>query len=290
LVGAVLGDLQDLDDAERGAEAAKGRVQLRVDLGHAAHDAGLFNLERPAPALTSQPGTSPAATASNQHERHAPSAWRSGEAPGMIVRRRASSRLLAAALIPLLLTVACAQPPDPQDGTTVTPPPPPKEPKKVSEPAPAQRADAADQAPTVERFCRSRFPDHYAALAVGKGQKSLIVYRRPLAGFDAAVRQQFPHLAMSFQDARYSQRELTAMVHRVLADTGYWRERGIEIQGVGPAGDGNSVLVTTSDVGRARKLLSQHYGLAVTVQPGGNVTLVPPFEGDPSEFPPSTSR
>jgi hypothetical protein len=36
LVGAVVGDLQDLDDAERGAEAAKGRVQFWVDLGHVA--------------------------------------------------------------------------------------------------------------------------------------------------------------------------------------------------------------------------------------------------------------
>jgi hypothetical protein len=157
----------------------------------------------------------------------------------------------------------------------VTPPPPPKE---------------VDQAPTVERFCRSKFPDHYAALAVGKDQESLIVYRRPLDGFDAAVRRQFPHLAISFQDARYSHRELTAAVQRIVADTGYWRERGVEIQGVGPAGDGNSVLVTTSDLGPARKLLSQHYGLAVTVQPGGNVTLIPPFEGDPSKLPPATSR
>jgi hypothetical protein len=36
LVAAVDGDLQDLDDAEGGAEAAKRRVQLGVDLGHAA--------------------------------------------------------------------------------------------------------------------------------------------------------------------------------------------------------------------------------------------------------------
>jgi hypothetical protein len=40
LVGAVVDDLQDLDGAEGGAEAVKGRVQLGSDLGHLAHDAG----------------------------------------------------------------------------------------------------------------------------------------------------------------------------------------------------------------------------------------------------------
>jgi hypothetical protein len=226
----------------------------------------------------------------SNYEQHAPSAWWSGqESSRMIVPMRTSSRLLGAALIPLLLAAACAQPPDAGEATTVTPPPPPGEPKKVEETAPSPRADAVDQAPTVERFCRSTFPDHYAALAVEEDQQSLIVYRRPLARFDAAVRQQFPRLAIRFEDARYSERELTATVQRILADTGYWRERGIEIQGVGPAGDGNSVLVTTPDPGPARRLLSRHYGVAVTPEPGGQVILVPPYEGDLPEVPPPTS-
>jgi hypothetical protein len=189
-----------------------------------------------------------------------------------------SSRLLAAALIPLLLAAACAQPPDTGEATAVPPPPPPNEAKKVEEPGPqnlSQQADAVDQAPAVERFCRSRFPDHYAALAVGEDQQSLIVYRRPLGGFDVAVRQRFPDLAVSFEEARYSERELTAAVQRIVADMGYWRGRGVGIHGVGPAGDGNSVLVTTSDPGPARRLLSEHYGVAVTVQPGGPVIPIP---------------
>jgi hypothetical protein len=201
----------------------------------------------------------------------------------MIVRMPTSSRLLAAALIPLLLAAACAQPQDAEEATAVPPPPPPKAAKKVEEPGPqnpSQRADAVDQVPAVERFCRSRFPDHYAALAVEEDQQSLVVYRRPLGGFDAAVRQRFPDLAVSFEDARYSERELTVAVQRIVADMGYWRERGVEIHGVGPAGDGNSVLVTTSDPGPARRLLSQHYGVAVTVQPGGPVIPIP--AADPS--------
>jgi hypothetical protein len=40
LVVVVVDDLQDLDKAEDGAEAAKGRELVGVDLWHAAHDAG----------------------------------------------------------------------------------------------------------------------------------------------------------------------------------------------------------------------------------------------------------
>jgi hypothetical protein len=56
-------------------------------------------------------------------------------------------------------------------------------------------------APAVERFCRSKFPDHYAALAIGPDQLRLIVYRRPHATLDDAVRGQFPSLAIDFENA-----------------------------------------------------------------------------------------
>ena len=65
-------------------------------------------------------------------------------------------------------------------------------------------------APAVERFCRSEFPDHYAALAIGPDQERLIVYRRPHAALDGAVRGAFPSLAIDLENARYSERELTA--------------------------------------------------------------------------------
>jgi hypothetical protein len=202
----------------------------------------------------------------------------------MIGHMRASSRLLGAALLPLLLAAACAEPLDAGRTPTATSPS-----DATAAQIPSPRADAVARAvPAVERFCRSRFPDHYAALAVGEDQESLIIYRRPLAVFDPAVRQQFPRLAISFQDAHYSERHLTAVVQRILADIEYWRERGLEIHSVGPAGDGNSVLVTTRDPGRARRLLSQRYGVAVTVQPGGPVIPIPAL--DPPRLAPGTLR
>jgi hypothetical protein len=212
------------------------------------------------------------------------STWQSGQEEFQDNRARADKQPApGCGADPAAARRRCAQPPDAGEATAVPPPPPPKEAKKVEEPGPqdpAQRADTVDQAPAVERFCRSRFPDHYAALAVGGDQQSLVVYRRPLGGFDVAVHQRFPDLAVSFEEARYSERELTVAVQRIVADMGYWRERGVEIHGVGSAGDGNSVLVTTSDPGPARRLLSQHYGVAVTVQPGGPVIPIP--AADPS--------
>jgi hypothetical protein len=204
------------------------------------------------------------------------------------MRMRATScRILGAALVPLLLAAACAQPPDRGEAATVTSPPSASDPAAPRLPSP--EADAVRQAsPAVERFCRSKFPDHYAALAIGPDQKRLIVYRRPHATLDDAVRGQFPSLTIDFENARYSERELTAVVQRILADVDYWRGRGVDIQGVGPAGDGNSVLVTTQDPGPAQNLLTPHYGLAITVQPGGNVILIPPM--DPSKLPKGTSR
>jgi hypothetical protein len=174
------------------------------------------------------------------------------------------------------------------DGTVTTPPS-----RSVDDSAapiaPSPLADAVRQAaPRVERFCRSRFPDSYATLAVTQDQEGLIVYRRPVSGFDTAVRKEFPRLPISFQDARYSERELTAAVRRIVADIGYWRDRGVEITSVGPAGDGSSVVVTARDPGPAGDLLSREYGFTVTVQPGGDVVAIPPM--DPSRLPPATSR
>jgi len=187
---------------------------------------------------------------------------------------RTRSQVLGAALIPLLLATACAESPNARKGITVTSPPPP-----ASNPAtpkiPSARADAVRRAaPAVESFCRSKFPDHYAGLAIGPDQERLIVYRRPVAAFDAAVREKFPRLDISFEDARYSERELTALTHRILADVDYWRERGVVINGVGPAGDGNSVIVRTTDPKPAQRVLRKRYGSAVNVQ-RGEVMLIP---------------
>jgi hypothetical protein len=130
-------------------------------------------------------------------------------------------------------------------------------------------------APAVESFCRSKFPDHYAGLAIAPDQERLIAYRRPVSSFDDAVRQKFPQLDISFEDARYSERELAALTQRILADIDYWRERGVVINGVGPAGDGNSVIVQTTNPQPAWKVLRERYGSAVNVQRGDPI-LVPP--------------
>jgi hypothetical protein len=116
-------------------------------------------------------------------------AWRSGrEGFGMRGRVWVRGRTLLA-LMALLLPAACAASPEAGKAATVTTPPS----KSVDDSAPARPQPAggrrATGLPRVERFCRSRFPDAYATRAVTEDQEGLIVYRRPVSGFDAAVQR-----------------------------------------------------------------------------------------------------
>jgi hypothetical protein len=71
-----------------------------------------------------------------------------------------------------------------------------------------------------------------------------------------------------FADARHAERELTALTLRIVAEADAWVRKGVAIGGVGPAGDGSGVVVTTPDVQRARELLVPADGAMVIVEDG----------------------
>jgi hypothetical protein len=92
----------------------------------------------------------------------------------------------------------------------------------------------------------------------------VVVFRRPLAALDAAVRQRFPSLTdLRFADARYSFRYLEALGKRIRTEQA---GKGIRIQQVRPEPDGSGVLVVTPDARRVRRQLRQRYGPAVIVE------------------------
>jgi len=132
----------------------------------------------------------------------------------------------------------------------------------------------------IVELCRSRFPNHYAGIKIGDDLKTVVVYRRPAPDLDKAVRERFPKSRVLFRDARYAERELNSIVLRLRDDIGYWRDRGIDIRGFGPANDGSGLEVNTSSTGDVASALQNHYGIAVKVRPAGNVILVPPWQGD----------
>lgn len=99
------------------------------------------------------------------------------------------------------------------------------------------------------------------------GKNQMVVYRRPLAALDAAVRQRFPGQAgaLRFAGAAYSFKYLDALGRRVLTEQ---LDKGVRISEVSPETDGSGVRVVTPDARRVRRLLQQRYGPAVIVMEG----------------------
>jgi hypothetical protein len=184
--------------------------------------------------------------------------------------------VLGAAVLVLLLAGGCASPAE-RDGTAAaTTAPTTSNPTVTSQDTEALRRVQLE----VERLCMTEFPEHCAGVALVLGQKvaaieveplgkspgpeelaelaaglgipgldlsgraRLVVYRRPLAALDAAVRQRFPDLAadLRFADARYSFKYLDALGRRILTEQA---GNGINISEVSPEFDGSGVQVVT---------------------------------------------
>lgn len=110
----------------------------------------------------------------------------------------------------------------------------------------------------VETVARDRFAFAYAGLRIRGG--GLVVYRRPAAGFDDAVRRAAGDVRISYQDAPYSASELQVLRARVEADVGYWSARGVPVSTVSVRVDGSAVEVGTSAPELARREFPRRYG------------------------------
>lgn len=99
------------------------------------------------------------------------------------------------------------------------------------------------------------------------GRNRLVVYRRPLAALDAAVRQRFPGLGddLKFADAAYSLKYLVELGKRILTEQ---LGKGVRISEVSPEADGSGLRVVAPDASRVRRQFQQRYGKAVIVTEG----------------------
>lgn len=167
--------------------------------------------------------------------------------------RQARRCLRAACAAVALSLAACAAPP------------PGGSPPRGRGAAPSAELQAA--AATVSDWCRRRFPDHYGGLVL-EGERA-VVYRRPSAAFDASLAAEFPTLPLVVRDAAYSEATLLAATQRIARDLAVWNARGLGIHTVGPLPDASGVQVGVAGAGqaeRARKLLTQAYGVRVTAE------------------------
>lgn len=148
----------------------------------------------------------------------------------------------------------------------------PAEPTRPSGSAGRSGSPSSDLSATAEAiaaFCRERFPDAFAGVAVDESAGRVIVYRRPVdEGFDEAVAAEFRAVRVAFRDAPASERDLRALTQRILREADSWRERGIEIQGVGPDPVRGVVVVITPAAEDARRELRARYGDRVVVREG----------------------
>ncbi|RCG31412.1 hypothetical protein DQ384_11950 [Sphaerisporangium album] len=181
--------------------------------------------------------------------------------------------LLGAALLGFVVigVMACAAPvpsggdaPRPA-GTPDAPQPPGGEttdPSTGAATAPTGPQELGSLASAIETLLSHRFPDLYAGVALDQAGNQVIVYRRPSAELDAALRERFGTAAIKLRDAPHSARELQAIARRVTDDVAYWARHGIPITTVAARFDGTAVEVGTTEVAKAARDLPKRYGKA----------------------------
>jgi hypothetical protein len=178
------------------------------------------------------------------------------------------STLALAIVCPILWMAGCAS----GDGRGGSAPGPSEGPARAPSTSPA---DVSTMATRIEQLGQQRYPDQYAGLEVA-GDK-IVVYRRPSPEFDAAVRAAGAGSAVGveFRDASYSARQLDQLRARVVADIGFWKDRGIAVYTVHARHDGSAVEVSAPEVEPAQREMTQRYGGAPPVVVVRGAPVVP---------------
>ncbi len=120
-------------------------------------------------------------------------------------------------------------------------------------------ARVGEAANRLEPMLRDSWSGSFAGLEVDGNR--LIIYRKPDAGLDAAVREHASNVEIEFRDAQHSTDDLRPLVDRVNADRPYWRQRGFEVRAVSPRTDGSGVevLLSANDLDQGRDTFRQRY-------------------------------
>jgi hypothetical protein len=121
------------------------------------------------------------------------------------------------------------------------------------------RLSAAVQA--VDPKLRSFYAHSYAGLEVEDDR--LIIYRKPDAALDTAVREQLDDdVDVEFRDAPYALDTLQPLADRVNGDRHHWITREFPVTLAVPRADGTgvNVFVATEELDAARAEFRQKYG------------------------------
>lgn len=101
---------------------------------------------------------------------------------------------------------------------------------------------------------------------IAKTGGSFTIYRVPgsdTRSIDNRLRSDFPDVALTFADAKHPAAVLDDLTQRILADSDYWNDQGIDLTSVGPTVDGSGVSVTVSALnGGLETSLQERYAFA----------------------------
>jgi hypothetical protein len=135
--------------------------------------------------------------------------------------------------------------------------------------APADQPGLDRTATRLRPEAESRYADSFADLEI---TDRLRVYRKPSAGFDAWVMQDFAADCVELVDAPYSGRELQAFRDQVDADRDYFEKQGIDLNSVTVDVDGTITIGVDADqVGKAKDRIPGRYATHVVIVEEGPV-------------------
>lgn len=126
----------------------------------------------------------------------------------------------------------------------------------------------------LKPLLEGEFATTYSLLSVRNNVPMLVIYRKPSARFEAAVRKAVPNVRIDFRDARYSHAELNDHQSRLMNDREYWKTRGITVNSVGHGQDGSALSVgteTTPPEDVARQLEAYYPGMSFKVKRVGPI-------------------
>lgn len=135
---------------------------------------------------------------------------------------------------------------------------------------PSEDSELAAVAGALQAELEAQFPQSYAGVRLAHDRRAVVVYRLPDAGLDAAVRSRYMPVPVEIVNASFSLDQMKNAVARIVDDQGYWRGRGLTVNGAAPTTDGTGVLVFIAEENPgAEGLLRRHYpAMPITVQVG----------------------
>lgn len=120
----------------------------------------------------------------------------------------------------------------------------------------------------LDAHLRDRYQESYAGIVVDDERGVLIIHRIPDRELEERVHAMRGGVKVELRDAAYSLADMESVASDIMADLDYWRDAGIDINGVAPRADGSGVVVSVADADDAtgQRLQERYPAVAIMVE------------------------